>query len=277
MSQRKIEVNLVGAKDLKNGKFFGKQSPCAVLFINGTTMRKEASHVATHMGTEPVWNQRFEFTVDDNWLSAHQKTAYLIIQIFGSRDFSDPPLGTAQVPLATAVQRVGEPHFAAHPLRRPSGRVQGYVNLSVQAGYPGKIPEGAPPPATGVPAYAPNPAGMYAQAAPQQYPMYGPPGGGYPPNPYAQGGYPPPGYPSYGMAPQASYYQQGGQPNVVYARNNQQGGYGGGYGMGGGMGGRMMGGGMGGGMMGGGMGGMGGMGAGLLLGGLGGLALGEAL
>lgn len=265
---------LVSASDLKNTKFFGKKmSPCAVVSI-GHMDGQQMSRVVVEGHTHPVWNEKFIFEVDEQFLNA---SAAALVVIYPSSSTSGEPLGMVRVPLFTRDGAFDKELFGQYPVFRPSGRRQGILNASVKvaapAGYSAKAFQKdareasveAGYPVMGVPAAgARGPSAQYS-SYPNQQAGYPPQQQGY----YPSQGMPPPGYPQgqYGY-PQQGYGAQ--HPQVIYI---ERGGMGGMSGMGG-MGMNRGYGGYGGGFGGGGFGGAGlGLGAGLL----GGMLIGDAM
>lgn len=221
MTKRAVEITLISATDVKNFRLFGKMSPSAVVSIAHTNLQQVA-RVAVEGHTHPIWDQKFSFLLDEHLLTA---SASAFVRLYPSARAGGDSLGVAQIPLFTRDGAYDSEMFGQYPVFRPSGRRQGYVNVSVKVAAPvgyGKANVAAeyPMPAMGVPAGAtagPSPgASSYAG---QQTPYAAHQGGYYQP--------PPPGY-------AGAYYRQyaypqgygGQQPQVVVVERNH--GYGGG-------------------------------------------------
>ncbi|OVA17190.1 C2 calcium-dependent membrane targeting [Macleaya cordata] len=70
-----LEVKLVQAKELTNKDIIGKSDPFAVLYIRPLRDRMKTSKTINNQ-LNPVWNEHFEFTVED------ESTQHLVVKIF---------------------------------------------------------------------------------------------------------------------------------------------------------------------------------------------------
>eukprot|EP00850_Spirogloea_muscicola_P017239 SM000146S00959 [mRNA] locus=s146:127811:129008:- [translate_table: standard] len=267
---RDVEFTLISGKGLKNVRWLRrKMSPTCLVGV--TTLRGTVANQVTPPAldgdVDPVWNSKLSFAIDEDSLGA--RGSAIVVKIY-SANIPSTMVGIASVRLADFVFQA-EPHFAAYPVYRPSGRVHGCINVSAKISQPIEQPKEAPwgSAAASYPSTSGQPSVATPYAAPQpQYAAYAQPQ--YAPAPAYQQQY---GYGGGGYDYGGGGYGAGGYGG---------GGYGGGYGSGGGFGGGLggFGGGGrygGGGRPGGGLGGFGGIGTGLALGGLGGLVLGETL
>ncbi|MQM16832.1 hypothetical protein Taro_049792 [Colocasia esculenta] len=88
-----LEVKLVQAKDLTNKDIIGKSDPFAVLYIRPLrdTMKKSKT---INNDLNPVWNEHFEFTVED------LSTQHLFVKIYDDEGVQKAErIGCAKVPL----------------------------------------------------------------------------------------------------------------------------------------------------------------------------------
>ncbi|XP_028799058.1 synaptotagmin-4-like [Neltuma alba] len=88
-----LEVKLVQAKDLANKDLIGKSDPFAALFVRPLRDRVQTSKTINNE-LNPVWNENFEFTVED------ASTQHLTVRIFDDEGIqADQLIGCAQVSL----------------------------------------------------------------------------------------------------------------------------------------------------------------------------------
>ncbi|XP_050384929.1 16 kDa phloem protein 2-like isoform X1 [Argentina anserina] len=88
-----LEVLLVKAKDLEDDDFLGKMDPYVILTLR--TQEKKSS-VVQGQGSEPEWNETFQFTVSSDDVTE------LSIKIMDKDTFSsDDFVGEATIPLET--------------------------------------------------------------------------------------------------------------------------------------------------------------------------------
>ncbi|KAI5070972.1 hypothetical protein GOP47_0013223 [Adiantum capillus-veneris] len=156
-----VELTLISAQGLKDVKIFGSMSPYAVVYIDPSC--KHRTCISDNTGSSPAWDYFLRLPmpaiVNSNSLSStntisritsmhnddpdadkeeeddgHQR---LTIQIFSQGVVSDVLVGTAHIPLQDIIQNAaGKLQYLACQLVRPSGRIQGLVNLSVQLKAP---------------------------------------------------------------------------------------------------------------------------------------------
>ncbi|XP_054788803.1 synaptotagmin-4-like [Prosopis cineraria] len=88
-----LEVKLVQAKNLANKDLIGKSDPFAVLFVRPLRDSVQSSKTINNE-LNPVWNENFEFTVED------ASTQHLTVRLFDNEGIeADQLIGCAQVPL----------------------------------------------------------------------------------------------------------------------------------------------------------------------------------
>eukprot|EP00262_Sarcandra_glabra_P017682 TRINITY_DN6143_c0_g1_i1.p1 TRINITY_DN6143_c0_g1~~TRINITY_DN6143_c0_g1_i1.p1 ORF type:complete len:568 (-),score=106.91 TRINITY_DN6143_c0_g1_i1:214-1917(-) len=88
-----LEVKLVQAKDLTNKDIIGKSDPFAVLYIRPLRDRMKTSKTINNQ-LNPVWNEHFEFIVED------ASTQHLVVKIYDDEGVQASELiGCAQLPL----------------------------------------------------------------------------------------------------------------------------------------------------------------------------------
>lgn len=119
-------VTLKSAQGLKDVCMFGTMSPYAKAWID--PQDKHSTPVARSGGKAPVWDSKISLTLQPHHLSSGN--AALSIQIFNRGLTHDTLIGGVSIPLQDVVGNKEE--FMACQLLRPSGRIHGVVNLSVQ-------------------------------------------------------------------------------------------------------------------------------------------------
>ncbi|KAG2700190.1 hypothetical protein I3760_07G220900 [Carya illinoinensis] len=88
-----LEVKLVQAKDLTNKDVIGKSDPYVVLFIRPLRDKMKTSKIINNQ-LNPVWNEHFEFIVED------ESTQHLTVRVFDDEGIqASELLGCAQVRL----------------------------------------------------------------------------------------------------------------------------------------------------------------------------------
>ncbi|KAK2997790.1 hypothetical protein RJ639_025849, partial [Escallonia herrerae] len=88
-----LEVKLIQAKELKNKDLVGKSDPYAVLFIRPLRDKMKRSKTLSNQ-LNPIWNEHFEFTVED------ASTQHLTIRVFDDEGVQASEfIGCAQMPL----------------------------------------------------------------------------------------------------------------------------------------------------------------------------------
>lgn len=88
-----LEVKLVQAKELTNKDIIGKSDPFAVLYVRPLPNRMKTSKTINNQ-LNPVWNEHFEFVVED------ASTQHLVVKIYDNEGLQASELiGCAQVQL----------------------------------------------------------------------------------------------------------------------------------------------------------------------------------
>ncbi|KAI3857912.1 hypothetical protein MKW92_002355 [Papaver armeniacum] len=126
-----LEINLISAQDLAR---VGKgMKTYAVAWVHPE--RKLSTRVDSHGHTDPTWNDKFVFRVDDAFLQSD--TSAVMIEIYSVRMFRDVCVGIVRVlvgnliPPSARNQNNSGMRFVALQVRRPSGRPQGILNMGV--------------------------------------------------------------------------------------------------------------------------------------------------
>ncbi|GMJ09943.1 hypothetical protein like AT2G13350 [Hibiscus trionum] len=135
---RLLEVNLISAQDLEPVVRRGMKT-YAVAWVN--PKRKLTTRIDTEGHTNPTWNDKFIFRVDDEFLSYN--TSAVMVEIYAVHWFRDIHIGTVRIiignlinsnSLSSGHQR-GElelgMRFVALQVWRPSGRPQGILNIGL--------------------------------------------------------------------------------------------------------------------------------------------------
>ncbi|CAK8544806.1 unnamed protein product [Lathyrus sativus] len=127
-----LEINIISAQDLspvsKSIKAY------AVAWLNPE--RKLATQIDQTGHTDPTWNEKFVFRVDDEFLAS--ENSVIMIEIYSSAWLRDVLVGTVAVlvnnlipPGTRSGTRKPKLRFVALQIRRPSGRPQGILNIGV--------------------------------------------------------------------------------------------------------------------------------------------------
>ncbi|XP_020553290.1 synaptotagmin-5 isoform X3 [Sesamum indicum] len=89
-----LEVKLIEAKELSNKDIIGKSDPFAELFVRPLRDRIKTSQTINNQ-TNPIWNEHFEFVVED------VSTQHLTIRVYDNEGIQASEfIGCAQVPLS---------------------------------------------------------------------------------------------------------------------------------------------------------------------------------
>nr|KYP60761.1 Signal transducer and activator of transcription 2 [Cajanus cajan] len=127
-----LELNVISAQDLapvgRNMRAY------AVSWLHPD--RKLSTRVDTQGQTQPTWNDKFVFRVDEEFL--YSDTSAITIHIYALHWFKDIHVGTVRVLLANLLPPPADPNhraplamrFVALQVRRPSGRPQGILNIA---------------------------------------------------------------------------------------------------------------------------------------------------
>lgn len=153
-----VELTLISAQGLKDVRMFGSMSLYAVLWIDPSC--KHRTCVSENTGSSPVWDYFLRLPVytrnatnlntisnanavnrtnsmsntnPENGDDEDGNGQRLTIQIFSQGAVSDVLVGTAHIPLQDITHSAADNlQYLACQLVRPSGRIQGLVNLSLQ-------------------------------------------------------------------------------------------------------------------------------------------------
>jgi hypothetical protein len=227
MEQRELEVTIISAQDLKNVSTFGKMTPYAVAWVYSNM--KVSTPIDPKGSVNPTWNAPLKLIVEQRILE--QPNATLNVDIYSHGSFSNKHVGSCSVPLSHLKEKDSKgadtKKFMSFLVRRPSGRTQGMLNLSLKLGdvyQPSAMPGPSSAVAQTVEPNNNNPIMAYPagypngsnQAGGSQYPQY--------PPQYPQS-YPPV------MGPPAPYYPPAG-PYAVPPPPRRTGMFGGGFGTG---------------------------------------------
>eukprot|EP00250_Pteridium_aquilinum_P016316 c23047_g1_i1 orf=155-691(+) len=116
-----LEVLLASGHGLKSGDFFSKTDAYAIISCGNQSQK---SNVARNQGSNPTWNQRFVFAVDDN---VHEVAMKIMDEDFLT---ADDELGCVTINLATVFQH-GKTATTAYNVVQKNGKIKGEVKLSL--------------------------------------------------------------------------------------------------------------------------------------------------
>ncbi len=155
MEQRTIELTVVSAQDLKNVRMFGrKMSPYAVAWIYPNM--KVATHMASNGGENPTWNSTLKLVCEERLVE--QGNLVITVDLYNHGSLSNKSIGSVTVPLPAEsntsgdkpddfqnssknqTQQQSRPKVMSLQVRRPSGHVQGTLNVAVRLGEVVKLP-----------------------------------------------------------------------------------------------------------------------------------------
>ena len=129
-----LEINVISAQDLE--PVAKKMKTYATAWMN--PKRKLSSCVDSDGHTNPTWNDKFVFRVEEEFL--RRDTSSVMIEIYAGHWFKDVLIGSVRVLVGNLVPPpdIRTQHngyigmrFVALQVRRPSGRPQGILNLGV--------------------------------------------------------------------------------------------------------------------------------------------------
>lgn len=132
-----LELNVISAQDL--APVGRSMRTYAVAWIDSD--RKLSTRVDSHGGTNPTWNDKFVFRVDDDFLN--DETSTITIDIYALHWFRDIHVGTAHViadhiipptssrPFHNNYHKPTGLRFVGLQVQRPSGRPKGILNIGV--------------------------------------------------------------------------------------------------------------------------------------------------
>ncbi|OAY67062.1 protein SRC2 homolog [Ananas comosus] len=201
-SRYEVELTIVSARDLKNVNWrHGELVAYAVAWVDdGPRVSTRADHEG---GTNPVWDEKLCVPVPPDARLDDAVLRVDVVHAGPAAEGTKPLVGSARLPLRHVLDDVGIGSKSSRtlPLKRPSGRPHGFIDLklAVRDAAPPRPryydPYAAPPPYAQSRDYRPG-DGSYAQPYGQPYgqPYAVPPPAGYP---YDA---PPPPPPQYGSA-----------------------------------------------------------------------------
>lgn len=138
VAYREIELNVFSAEDLRDVRIFGgKMSPYLVAWIHHDM--KVYSPVDMKGSTSPSWNAKMVVHGDEAALQ-HPDEAVVYFELHDAASVSNRLIGSLSLPLAdlpgniASLKEPSEPVFLNLPVKRPSGREQGVLNLSLKMG-----------------------------------------------------------------------------------------------------------------------------------------------
>ncbi|KAL1313170.1 hypothetical protein HN51_039734 [Arachis hypogaea] len=127
-----LEINIISAQDL--APISKSMRAYAVAWLNPE--RKLATRVDEVGHTNPTWNEKFVYRVDEDFLS--NENSVIMIEIYTNAWLRDVLVGTVGVlvsnlipPSSRSGNRKPNLRFVALQIRRPSGRPQGILNIGV--------------------------------------------------------------------------------------------------------------------------------------------------
>jgi len=127
-----LEINIISAQDLSGVAKSVKAYAVAWLHPE----RKLATQIDQVGHTNPTWNEKFVFRVDDEFLNS--ESSVIMIEIYNSAWLRDVLIGTVVVlvndllPTGTrSGNRKPKLRFVGLQIRKPSGRPQGILNIGV--------------------------------------------------------------------------------------------------------------------------------------------------
>ncbi|KAK3038663.1 hypothetical protein RJ639_028117, partial [Escallonia herrerae] len=130
-----LEINIISAQDLE--PMTKKMRTYATAWVH--PKRKLSTRVETEGHTNPTWNDKFVFRVDEEFLRLD--TSAVMIELYAVHWFRDTLVGTVRVLVGNLIppSTRSHPHnhhhlgmrFVALQVRRPSGRPQGILNIGV--------------------------------------------------------------------------------------------------------------------------------------------------
>ncbi|KAB1202569.1 hypothetical protein CJ030_MR8G028995 [Morella rubra] len=126
-----LEINLVSARDLE--PVSQSMQTYAVAWLHAE--RKLLSRVDQDGDTNPTWNEKFLFRVEEEFL--HSGTSAITIHIYATSWMQDIIVGTVRVllsdllPPSSCHEGKSRMRLVALKVYRPSGRKRGTLNLGV--------------------------------------------------------------------------------------------------------------------------------------------------
>ncbi|CAN0903299.1 Protein SRC2 [Linum grandiflorum] len=130
-----LEINVISAQDL--APVSKSMKTYAVVWVHPE--RKLSTKVDQGGNTNPQWNEKFVFRVDDTFLNSESSS--IMIEIYAAAWLRDVQIGSVRVLISNLFPSgsngnnggsAAKMRFVALQIRRPSGRPQGILNMGVQ-------------------------------------------------------------------------------------------------------------------------------------------------
>ncbi|KAE8735993.1 Auxin-responsive protein IAA13, putative isoform 1 [Hibiscus syriacus] len=131
-----LEINMISAQDLEP-VCRRKMKTYAVAWVHSD--RKLSTRIDTQGHTNPTWNDKFVFRVDNEFIQ--RDTSAVMIEIYAVHWFRDIHVGSVQAIVGNLIQPDSQRRhrqeielgmqFVALQVWRPSGRPQGILNIGV--------------------------------------------------------------------------------------------------------------------------------------------------
>ncbi|KAG0592772.1 hypothetical protein M758_1G272000 [Ceratodon purpureus] len=135
---REIELNIFSANDLRDVRYFGgKMSPYVVAWVHHDL--KAYSPADVKGSTDPSWHTKLLVYCNEDALH-HPDEAVIYFELHDAASTSDRLIGALSYPLSelpghiASSKEPSEPVFLNLPVKRPSGREQGVLNISLKMG-----------------------------------------------------------------------------------------------------------------------------------------------
>ncbi|KAJ6434184.1 hypothetical protein OIU84_017820 [Salix udensis] len=124
-----LEINVISGQDL--APVSKSMRTYAVVWVHPG--RKLSTKVDQNGHTNPQWNEKIVFRVDDTFINAENSS--IMIEIYAAAWLRDVQIGSVNVLISNLFpshNNSNKMRFVALQVRRPSGRPQGILNLGVQ-------------------------------------------------------------------------------------------------------------------------------------------------
>ncbi|KAI8566068.1 hypothetical protein RHMOL_Rhmol02G0010800 [Rhododendron molle] len=220
MAYRRLEINVISAKDLKKVNLIGKTHAYAVVWLSGDLRASKQQRTAVDRSgnVSPTWNSPVEFAVEVS--AARSNHLGVTFRIRCKRTLGDKDIGEVYVPLSDLIGPTEDGELlqsVTYQVRRPWGKPnKGELKFTYKwgekmASAPAMEVNMYQEPVTADPAQVgpgpvspPPPTGYLYQLPGKSYPSFSAAGCSYPP--------PQPGYYGYPPPPPCYVYPPGQQP-----------------------------------------------------------------
>ena len=128
-----LEITIISAQELESPSSFIDPSTMktfAIIWVDPSTKLRTLTDSVS--GENPTWNEKFLFRVPQAFLGEHSASA-VHIEIYASGRIIDSIMGGVRFLVGNErllEKPLGQPAFSALWIRRPSGRVQGVLNIA---------------------------------------------------------------------------------------------------------------------------------------------------